>query len=61
MKVFQKYLKAPTSIVKPSSMDYKVQKIVEVFRARKIWQLEALMPWLRKDKKFLKEELRVWV
>lgn len=35
-KVFEKYLKAPTSIIKPSSADYRVQKIVEALKVHKI-------------------------
>jgi hypothetical protein len=43
MKIFQKYLKVPTSIIKPSSVDYRVQKIVEALKIRGIWQLGALV------------------
>lgn len=61
LKVFEKYLKAPTSIVKPSSIDYRVQKLVECLKIHKIWSLESFIKWWKKDKKFLKEELRAWV
>jgi hypothetical protein len=36
LKVFQKYFKAPTNIVKPSSIDYRVQKLVECLKIHKI-------------------------
>ena len=48
-------------MIKPGSLDYRVQKIVENLKVRKLWQMDSLVKWWHKDKKFLKEELRVWV
>lgn len=35
-KVLEKYLKAPSNIIKPGSVDYRVQKLVETLRIHKI-------------------------
>lgn len=61
LKTLEKYLKAPSSIIKPGSLDYKVQKLVEVFKIHKIADLESMLEWWNKDKRFLREELRQWV
>lgn len=54
-------MKAPTNIIKPNSLDYKVQKLVQTLKIHKLWQAGQILKRLQKDKKFLKEELRVWV
>lgn len=61
LKVFEKYLKAPTSIIKPGSLDYKVQKLIEKLKTHKIDRLPVMLEWWEKDKRFLKEELRQWM
>jgi hypothetical protein len=61
LKVFEKYLKAPVSIIKPGSLDYKVQKLVEKLKTHKIDRLSVMLDWWEKDKRFLKEELRHWI
>jgi len=52
--VFEKYLKAPTSIIKFGSLDYKVQKMVETLKIHKISNLSTMVEWWKKDKKFLR-------
>lgn len=59
--MFEKYLKAPTSIIKPDNLDYKVQKLIEKLRIHKIDRLSSMLDWWSKDKRFLKEELKLWV
>ena len=61
LKVFEKYLKAPVSIIKPGSLDYKVQKLVSKLKTHKIDRISVMLDWWNKDTKFLKEEIRQWV
>jgi hypothetical protein len=53
--MLQKYLKAPTSIIKEGSLDYKVQKIVEAIKIHKICNQKSMIEWWTKDKRFMRE------
>ena len=55
MKALEKYLKAPTSIVKQGSIDYRVQKLVQTLKVHKLWQADKLLECFRRDKNFLRE------